>query len=211
MQGKSIPWISIALVVLICAVVLLVGLPLGAVWLVNNSGCCLAEGPENVITFWSSMIAGFLALFGMVVTGVFIITAFRTDSTARAEAQTVADKAARTFLKRHKESMFKRMETATACVEARSEETIKKILEQQAQTGKAITAAEDETTTEARRAQATIANAIETVESERDGAIPAIKLAREEAEAAAKEVREIADRAKKGPDQPAEGPEQPDE
>lgn len=102
--AQKIPWHVVVPSVVVGAVLLLVGLPIGAVWIVNNTGCCHAGGPDGMITFWAAMIAGFLTLFGMVVTGVFVLTAFKTEANARAEAkdeaeklvQTVADKAADT-------------------------------------------------------------------------------------------------------------------
>lgn len=87
---KEIPWRVIVPIVLIGAVILLFGLPIGAVWIVSSSGCCLTTGTENLITFWASMIAGSLALFGMLITGVFVLTAFRVNAQAETEAQRAA-------------------------------------------------------------------------------------------------------------------------
>lgn len=118
-------WKVIVPIVLISAVVLLVCLPVCALLIVNSSGCCLANGPEKIITFWASMIAGFLALFGMLVTGVFVITSLRVEATAqvqaRSEAQKMAvkvsqDEARRitvTFLQEHKGEMFETLERAS--------------------------------------------------------------------------------------------------
>lgn len=103
-DGPKINWIVIVPVTLISAVVLLVGLPLGAVLIVNYSGCCLANGTEQVVTFWAAMIAGFLALFGMVVTGVFVITAFRVDATARAKAQLSAREEVWTYIEQYRDN-----------------------------------------------------------------------------------------------------------
>lgn len=93
-DDKQIPWRLVS-VVLIAAVVLLVGLPIGTVLIVNLSGCCLTSGPEHIITFWASMIAGFLTLFGMVITGVFVLTAFKTEANAANEARKEARKTAK--------------------------------------------------------------------------------------------------------------------
>ena len=128
---NPIQWHVIVPIILIGAVVLLFGLPIGAVWVVNSSGCCLANGTESLVTFWASLSAGFLALFGMVVTGVFIVTAFRVNAEARAEARTSAqkeaEKVARTYVKRHKRKLFKKMEQAKNEVEKRADETKGKI------------------------------------------------------------------------------------
>ena len=139
-DDKKIPWRLVS-VVLIAAVVLLVGLPIGTVLIVNLSGCCLTSGPEQIITFWASLIAGFLTLFGMVVTGVFVLTAFKTETNAKTEAarakveaksaaqemaQTVADQTARTVAQQvasdaAKESRDAARETAKESREATRE------------------------------------------------------------------------------------------
>ena len=210
---RPIPWAVVVPVVLVGAVVLLVGLPLGAVLIVSSSGCCLVSGPEYLITFWASMIAGFLALFGLVVTGVSIITAFRTDSTARAEAQHVADKAARTYLKRYKENLFEEMAAARDCVKAKGSAVVAEIQAQKDAASSAITgardkttdaatkaqtaigAARDKTTDAATEAQTAIRGAGQQVERRRGEAIGAIDSAQQGVETAAREARDRIERA----------------
>ena len=136
-EDLEIRWAVVVPAVLIAAAVLLVGLPLGAVLIMNSTGCCLGNGPEKIITFWASMIAGFLALFGMLLTGVFVITSLRVEATARAQAQSVAHEtaskvsrdtakqAADRFIRSHKGEMFEELERATdgaAQVAAKAEE-----------------------------------------------------------------------------------------
>lgn len=136
-EDLKIRWTVVVPAVLIAAAVLLVGLPLGAVSIMNSTGCCLGNGPEKIITFWASMIAGFLALFGMLLTGVFVITSLRVEATARAQAQSEAQKtaskvsrdtakrAAERFIRSHKGEMFEELERATdgvAQVAAKAEE-----------------------------------------------------------------------------------------
>ena len=136
-EDLKIRWAVVVPAVLIAAAVLLVGLPLGAVSIMNSTGCCLGNGPEKIITFWASMIAGFLALFGMLLTGVFVITSLRVEATARAQAQSVAHEtasevsrdtakqAAERFIRSHKGEMFEELERATdgvAQVAAKAEE-----------------------------------------------------------------------------------------
>ena len=136
-EDLKIRWAVVVPAVLIAAAVLLVGLPLGAVLIMNSTGCCLGNGPEKIITFWASMIAGFLALFGMLLTGVFVITSLRVEATARAQAQSVAHEtasevsrdtakqAAERFIRSHKGEMFEELERATdgaAQVAAKAEE-----------------------------------------------------------------------------------------
>lgn len=214
---RPIPWAIVVPVVLVGAVVLLVGLPLGAVLIVSSSGCCLVSGPEYLITFWASMIAGFLALFGLVVTGVSIITAFRTDSTARAEAQHVADKAARTYLKRYKENLFEEMAAARDCVKAKGSAVIAEIRAQEDAASGAIAGARDKTTAEATKAQTAIGaardkttdaateaqtairGASQQVERRRGEAIGAIDSAQRGVETAAREARDRIHRAGEPP------------
>ncbi len=143
-EDLKIRWAVVVPAVLIAAAVLLVGLPLGAVLIMNSTGCCLGNGPEKIITFWASMVAGFLALFGMLLTGVFVITSLRVEATARAQAQSVAHEtasevsrdtakqAAERFIRSHKGEMFEELERATndtAQVATRAEELNRKLEE----------------------------------------------------------------------------------
>ena len=106
-------------VAIVAAVILLVGLPLGALGIVHYSGCCFADGPEDVVTFWAALTAGFLALFGGLITAVFIITAFRIDTTAKMEARLQADKALDTYLRRYKDNVIKQIEDVVEQVSRR--------------------------------------------------------------------------------------------
>ncbi len=115
--GAGLPpinWKVVVPIVLIGAVILLLGLPLGAVWIMSTSSCCFAEGGASTLTFWAASVAGFLTLFGMLITGAYIITAFRVDATARVvandAARTAADKAVTTYLKRYKKHLFEEVE-----------------------------------------------------------------------------------------------------
>ena len=141
-EDLKIRWAVVVPAVLIAAAVLLVGLPLGAVLIMNSTGCCLGNGPEKIITFWASMVAGFLALFGMLVTGVFVITSLRVEATARVQAQLEAQKTAKVesqatakrttkkFIRKRKGEMFEELERATddaAQVAARAKELNRKV------------------------------------------------------------------------------------
>ena len=225
-------------VVLISAVVLLVCLPVCALLIVNSTGCCL-NGPENVVTFWASMMAGFLALFGMLVTGVFVITSLRVEATARAQAQIAARDEVWTYIRNYRKKLSDdlcALESLVGELKKRGERAMQALTEaqedvetRQEEAGRAIAAARnemtaaahqaqdavakalDETTNAATEAQEAIGKAMQEVQSRRDGAIRAIDNARQEAEAAAKPEQEPADRATGGPTQREGGPEQSDE
>ena len=162
-------WGVVVPIVLIGAVVLLTALPLGAVWIVSNSGCCVFDGMENVATFWGSLTAGFLALFGMVITGVFVITSFRTDATARTQAQD----AVANYLRNHRREFVRELE--------QFQEEVRE------NTKKVITASETASTTiqehqktakdAADKAEAQIGSALEGVEGAAKGANEKIVLA----------------------------------
>lgn len=182
-------WKVLVPVVLISAVVLLVCLPVGALLIVNNTGCCLANSPENVITFWASMIAGFLALFAMIITGVFIITAFRVEATARAEAQIAAGEEVWKYIENYREKLYadlreladlapkvintsqdamQAMARAQEDVEARQHEAINAIAQAQSETASAADEAQrtiggkqEETIDAARQAQEAIGGAVD--------------------------------------------------
>ena len=217
-KPPDIPWRVIVPIVLIGAVVLLMGLPLGAVWIVNNSGCCFANGPENVATFWASLIAGFLALFGMLITGVFIITAFRTTTMAQSEARQVARKEVKDYLERSAGELLKELEETVATVQESGQKAEQAIteaqqgIETQRQTASnAITNAQDEVTTAAGEAGREIGQAREGIEKQREAASGAITSAQVEVEAAAKEARERIDQATEGLPQTGGEPRSPDE
>ena len=235
-EDRVLRWNVIVPLVLIAAVVLLLGLPLGAVFIMNSS-CCLADGPENVVTFWASMTAGFLALFGMIITAVFIITAFRVDATAQAKAQVVAQEAVWNYLKNEQAELVKDLECLKALMKKVKEcgESAQLALTkakddvemQQKDANSAITAAEGATTNAAREAQEAVAKALEEttsaakgaqeaigkalqeVQGQHDEAIRAIGEAQQEAEDAARAVRERADQSAEGPTPPErDGPEE---
>ena len=213
--------------VLIAAVVLLVGLPLGTVMIMNSSDCCLTNSPDNAITFWASMIAGFLALFGMIITAVFIITAFRVDATAQAKAQVIAQNAVWKYLQNEQAELAKNLECVKALVKKVKKcgenaqkafaDAQKDVETRRTEANSAILAAQHETTNAASQAQEAIANALnettsaaneaqeaigraeQEVQRLRDDAIQAIGDARQEADDAARVVRELAERAAEDP------------
>lgn len=202
-REDRLPWAVIVPAVLIAAVVLLIGLPLGAVWIVNSSGCCLTSSPEDMVTFWASMIAGFLALFGMLITGVFFITAFQVHTTARNEAQHVAQKEVRDYFPGGVQAFDEKVKSAEQDIT----EALTKVQVRQAGASVAITREQHKTTNVAGEAQRAINRAGLEVERQ----LAAINRARQEAEAAAKAVQEHADRATGGPPQAKDEPEQSDE
>lgn len=129
---EKIQWRVIVPIVLVGAVLLLVGLPIGAVWFMTISDCCLTASAETTITFWASMIAGFVALFGMLITGVFVVTAFRVDATARSVARESADKAVDTYIRRYKKKMIEEIDNAKDDVTTEADcakECLDKVLE----------------------------------------------------------------------------------
>ena len=189
-QRRNIPWgvvLAMVLIVLIAAVVLLTALPLGAVWIVSNSGCCVFDGMENVATFWGSLTAGFLALFGFLIAGVYVITAFRTDVTARAEARD----AVATYIERTKADFYKDLDEfqcavrrGIARVKRKTNDSINKI---QADRKAVATAAKD--------AGNSIDSKLKDVERKRVDAVRKINTARDEVETAAKAARAAAEAA----------------
>ena len=189
-------WNVIVPVVLIAAILLLVGLPLGAVYIMNLS-CCLTAGPENVVTFWAAMTAGFLTLFGMIITGVFIITALRVDATARATAQVEAQNEVWTYVDRYEERLAQDLsklktfakETAEKVTEC-GENAKQDIEARRKRASDAIVAAQNAMTDAAREAQAAIARALEDVETQQEEASSAIAAARDATSNAASQAQE---------------------
>lgn len=215
-DDKNIPW-RLVFVVLIGALLLLVGLPVGAVWIANSSGCCFAGGPENVITFWASMIAGFLTLFGMVVTGVFILTAFKTKEIAEAEAGRAATKVAKkearvvakdeaaivgreaaqetasaeaaAYLQRHKGEIFEKLEATVKEVAQRASERSQEIDDVVAEIKREMASIQ-------REATEAMAAAREATAAAANEAQEAMSAARGQTTNAANEAQEAIDRAR---------------
>ena len=78
----------------------LVVLPLGSLWISSNYFCCFDnDSLQNQLTFWAAMLGGFLALFGIVISGLFVVFALRIDYGAKLEASRHAVKAAIEFIK----------------------------------------------------------------------------------------------------------------
>ena len=236
-KGTEIPFRVVVPIVLIGAVVLLMGLPLGAVFIVNSSGCCFANGPEGVVTFWAALTAGFLALFGMLITGVFIITAFKVDDKARAEAWEAADKAVTSYLNRYSEKELQKIAEIKgelcqkiaeikeelcqkiAEIKGRIEKAVQSIETQRAAAAEAIaneqqaaTEAANESKREIEAARAGVEEARADVEEQHSKAISAIDRLREEVENAAEDARERIAQATRSLPPPAEDkPQSPDE
>lgn len=212
-SSSQIPWAVVVPAVLVAAVVLLVGLPLGTVLIMNASGCCLTGGPEKVITFWASMIAGFLTLFGMIVTGIFVLTSFKTKEIATAEAQSesrrvaqsvskfVASQTTQTFIQDRKGEMFQQLEQArddAAKVAAEVKELdqeIARVRTEATRLQSEIMTVRDETNNAARAAQEAIGAAAQEVERLHTSVTRGMNDALAQAEAAVKELREQVDRS----------------
>lgn len=104
------PVLSIFAGFAIAAPIMLVGLPLGALYIVHTSECCTNESVEQLISFWGSVLTGMLALFGVMVTAVFVITSFRIDKSARDEAAVEAADAAGNFFVKYKKALIERID-----------------------------------------------------------------------------------------------------
>ena len=81
------PKYTTLMAVTVCVgIITLIALPLGAVWISSNSDCCFNDSLSNQLTFWAAMLAGFIALFGIVISGLFVVFAMRIDYGATLEA-----------------------------------------------------------------------------------------------------------------------------
>ena len=197
-QHLSIRWRVVVPIVMIGAVVLLMALPLGAVWIVSNSGCCVFDGMENVATFWGALTAGFLALFGMLIAGVYVITAFRTDATARAEARD----AVATYIDRHRKSFYKDLnkfhktvKQRTECVVLKSTEVIGKIESHREEVTKAAKEASDGIVLKLKDVEDQRSDAVRRIDAARGAVETAANTAREAVEAATEVARDAAQAA----------------
>ena len=91
------------------ALLTLVALPLGSLWISSNSICCFDNNAlSDQLTFWAAMLGGFIALFGIVISGLFVVFAFRIDYGATLEASRHAVKAAIEFLEFDPDKILKK-------------------------------------------------------------------------------------------------------
>ena len=170
------------------------------------------------MTFWAALTAGFLALFGMLITGVFIITAFKVDDKARAEAWEAADKAVTSYLNRYSEKELQKI-AEIAEIKGRIEKAVQSIETQRAEAAEAIaneqqaaTEAANESKREIEAARAGVEEARAGVEEQHSKAISAIDRLREEVENAAEDARErIAQAMRSLPPLAEDKPQSPDE
>lgn len=114
------------------ALLTLVALPLGALWISSNSFCCFDNNSlQNQLTFWAAMLGGFIALFGIVISGLFVVFALRIDHGAALEASRYAVKAAIEFIdfdpKRLLEKFEERTNEFSSLVKEKEEKIEKKI------------------------------------------------------------------------------------
>ena len=96
----------------VVACITLVGFPLLALKITQGADCCFNDSLSNLMTFWGAVLAGFLALFGILISGLYIFTALRIDrgakSEARNEAREVAEEAAKKWSQEEAKSFFER-------------------------------------------------------------------------------------------------------
>ena len=112
------------------ALLTLVALPLGSVWISSNSVCCFDNNAlSDQLTFWAAMLGGFIALFGIVISGLFVVFALRIDRGATMEASRHAVRAAIEFIESNPPSLFGKFKEKTdkfASLVKEKEEKIKK-------------------------------------------------------------------------------------
>lgn len=181
MKNGKFPFLPVFICFAIIAPIMLVGLPLGALLIVHNSECCTNESVASFFTFWGSVLGGMLALFGILIAAVFVITALRIDKSAKVEAQTAATKAVGLFMLKYKREFLKQTERWLRKLEkvkddaVASIETAKEAAESKSKT--AIAKIEDAQGNVDRKAQQTtnaMDQAVRDVENEKTAAVERI-------------------------------------
>lgn len=109
------------------APIMLVGLPLGALTIVHLSGCCTNQSIGDLISFWGSVFGGMLALFGTLITAVFVISAFRIDKSAKAEAAAAAAESVGEFIVKNETQLLRRIDEWLGSVESRAADIVAKM------------------------------------------------------------------------------------
>ena len=155
----------------IAAPIMLVGLPLGALAIVHLTGCCSNESVVSFFTFWGSVLAGMLALFGMLIAAVFVITALRIDKSAEAEARSAAEEAVAEFIFKYKEELVKQIDKWMAKVNSHKRNTIAYMDEVKDAAESAINRAQEGVDDKATQTQDAMDQAARDVETEKDAAV----------------------------------------
>ena len=84
-KQQPLNYFAVVASILAVGVVTLIALPLGAVWIASSADCCFADSTSSLLTFWAAILGGFIAFFGMVISGLFVVFAFRIDNAAKSE------------------------------------------------------------------------------------------------------------------------------
>ena len=80
-------YLPIGAAFLAAAPIALVVFPLFALKITADADCCFDDSPSDLMTFWGAVLAGMLALFGLLISGIYIFTAFKIDIGAKKAAR----------------------------------------------------------------------------------------------------------------------------
>lgn len=176
----------------IVAPIMLLGLPLGALAIVHLSDCCSNESVVSFFTFWSSVLAAMLALFGMLIAAVFVITALRIDKNAKVEAQAAAVEAVQKFLLMYKRGFLQQIDEWLHQVKLKKKDAIE-----------CIETAKTKVETEKDDAIGCIKTAKGKVETEKDKAVKSIEAEKQATELKRQAATSAIDEARKETDEEA--------
>ena len=124
---EEFPFKLIFVAFAVAAPIMLVGLPSAALAIVHLSDCCTNQSLTSFLTFWGSLFAGMVALFGTLIAAVFVISAFRIDKSARVEARVAAEVVVGDFILKHGRELLKKVDDWANKVESRKDKTIEGI------------------------------------------------------------------------------------
>lgn len=194
-DDDKFPLLVIFVGIVVAAPIMLVGLPLATLWIVQQTGCCANASVASVENFWGSLITGMLALFGTLVAAVFIITSFRIDKSAKAEAESAAVSTVSDFLDRYRCELFAEIDRWAKGVESlRDTATVRisaarEAAETQSEAAvKRIAAVREDVDTRGQQTTETMEQAARDVAEARVSAIRRIGAEAEEVERVAAEV-----------------------
>ena len=106
-------------------VLTLVILPLGAFWIASSTDCCFTDSSSNLLSFWAAILGGFIALFGMVISGLFVAISFRIDSAAKSEAIKAANEILGAYLQANEGKVVENFRTIVRISEKRIGDSVK--------------------------------------------------------------------------------------
>ena len=124
-KQKPLNYLAIAAAILGTGILVLVILPLGAYWIASSTNCCFTDSTSNLLTFWAAILGGFIALFGMVISGLFVVIQIRIDNASKSEATRAVNEVLGEYLQVNEDTIIENFRTMVEASEKLIEGAVK--------------------------------------------------------------------------------------